>query len=140
MFFLYFLHTTFARTVKRQNGPVAPDTNPDCTFGDEASASHNCKYLETTWGITHAELVAWVNGSSYPIATSLTGFRIHRLRTTAAALRSTTRTVLKLPASRSPRVRLRNHQTHRLQHHQPHQLRHRQPNQLWLNHHRRRMV
>ncbi|RYO86656.1 hypothetical protein DL764_008976 [Monosporascus ibericus] len=52
--------TKAARAVRRQDGPVDPGTAPDCTFFDTAyDKSYNCQYFEESWGISHADFVAW---------------------------------------------------------------------------------
>ncbi|KAI1360754.1 hypothetical protein F5Y08DRAFT_343391 [Xylaria arbuscula] len=40
-----------AATIKRQNGPVDPSTDPDCTYYDTAyDSSNDCSYFEEWWG------------------------------------------------------------------------------------------
>ena len=48
--------------IKRQDGPIDPSTDKDCSFYDTAyTASDNCNYFETNWGISHADFVTWVS-------------------------------------------------------------------------------
>jgi hypothetical protein len=36
-----------ARVIKRQSGPVEPDTDKDCTYYDDAlDSSYNCQYFK----------------------------------------------------------------------------------------------
>ncbi|KAI0487065.1 hypothetical protein F4859DRAFT_510848 [Xylaria cf. heliscus] len=52
--------TPTAPPVRRQNGPVDPSTDPDCTFYDTAyDSSNDCTYFEDWWGLSHADFVAW---------------------------------------------------------------------------------
>ncbi|KAK7178515.1 LysM domain-containing protein [Paraphaeosphaeria sporulosa] len=45
---------------KRQDGPVDPNTDPDCDWYDTPkSESDTCEFLEGFWGVSHAEFVAW---------------------------------------------------------------------------------
>ncbi|OAF98479.1 uncharacterized protein CC84DRAFT_1238611 [Paraphaeosphaeria sporulosa] len=45
---------------KRQDGPVDPNTDPDCDWYDTPkSESDSCEFLEGFWGVSHAEFVAW---------------------------------------------------------------------------------
>jgi hypothetical protein len=58
---LSFAALATAGAIKRQSGPVEPDTDPDCSYHDTAySESDNCQYFEDYWGIDHATFVAWV--------------------------------------------------------------------------------
>lgn len=53
---------TFARGFRRQNGPIEPDTDPDCTYYDTAySEGDDCAAFETWWDLSHADFVAWVS-------------------------------------------------------------------------------
>lgn len=46
---------------QRQDGPVDPNTDPDCDWYDTPrSKSDTCEFIEEFWGIPHAEFVAWV--------------------------------------------------------------------------------
>ncbi|KAI0439810.1 hypothetical protein F4803DRAFT_529643 [Xylaria telfairii] len=49
-----------AARFKRQNGPVDPKTDPDCTYYDTAyDSSNDCAYFEEWWGLSHTDFVAW---------------------------------------------------------------------------------
>jgi hypothetical protein len=51
-----------ARVIKRQSGPVEPDTDKDCTYYDDAlDSSYDCQYFEDWWGMAHEDFVAWVS-------------------------------------------------------------------------------
>jgi LysM repeat protein len=56
----FFAGAVNAAVLKRQNGPVEPDTDPDCNYYDTAySESDDCVYFEDYWGITHDQFVDW---------------------------------------------------------------------------------
>jgi len=58
---LSFVTIDTAGTIKRQSTPVAPDTDPDCSYYDNVcSEDANFQYFEDYWGISHDTFVAWV--------------------------------------------------------------------------------
>jgi hypothetical protein len=52
----------WSRVSKRQDGPTAPDSAPDCTFWDTMlDSSMDCKYFEDGWGMTHEQFLNYVS-------------------------------------------------------------------------------
>ena len=52
----------WSRVSKRQDGPTAPDSAPDCTFWDTMlDSSMDCKYFEDGWGMTHEQFLDYVS-------------------------------------------------------------------------------
>src|SRR5690348_7211487 len=83
-----------AGIIRRQDGPVAPDTDAECSYYDTAySASDDCTHFEDYWGISHANFVAWVSWKNCLHCNSLLiSLRILPSRVTAVVSRSATLT------------------------------------------------